>query len=166
MYRGAFNDLLNELNILPHWRQIVGKPNPDSRQKDVELILRFFALLDHDKYKKPMKDFLSKFMKNNQHPPNLVLQQFRSLFTATTAAVADSLGDRPFHIRSGLNSAVYDCVMVTIAKNLESLSAELRPRYENLVENQEFLQYVNVGTTDEEVVHSRFQWAEKGLFSK
>ena len=56
--------------------------------------------------------------------------------------------------------------MVSIAKNLESLSGELRPRYENLLRNQEFLQYVNVGTTDEEVVHNRFQWAQNELFSK
>ena len=166
VYRGAFNDLLNELNTFPHWRRIVGKANPDSRQKDVELILRFFALLDHARYKKPMKDFLSKFMKKNQHPTDLVLRQFHSLFAATTAAVAECLGDKPFHIRSGLNSAVFDCVMVTIAKNLESLSGELRLRYGNLVKNQEFLQYVDVGTTDEEVVHRRFQWAEKELFAK
>lgn len=44
VYRGAFNNLLNELNSLSHWRRIVGKPDLDSRQKDVELILRFFAL--------------------------------------------------------------------------------------------------------------------------
>lgn len=113
-----------------------------------------------------MKDFLSKFMNTNQYPTDLVLQQFRDLFVATCAAVARCLGEKPFHIRSGLNSAVFDCVMVTIANNLNSLSGDLRQRYEDLVENAEFLQNVNGGTTDEEIVHSRFRWAEKELFSK
>ena len=166
VYRGAFNNLLNELNSLSHWRRIVGKPDLDSRKKDVELILRFFALLDRRRYKKPMKDFLSKFMNTNQYPTDLVLQQFRDLFVATCATVARCLGDKPFHIRSGLNSAVFDCVMVTIANNLNSLSGDLRQRYEDLVENAEFLQNVNGGTTDEEIVHSRFRWAENELFSK
>ena len=43
VYRGTFNNLINELNLLTDWRRIVGNRHPDRRKKDVELILRFFA---------------------------------------------------------------------------------------------------------------------------
>jgi hypothetical protein len=88
--------------------------------RDVELILRFFALLDHAHYEKPMKDFLSRFMKKNAVLNDTVREQFTRLFAETCKAVKDSLGPKPFHIRRGLNSAVFDCVMVSFAHHLAS----------------------------------------------
>jgi len=40
VYRGNFRELLQELNGLPDWRVILGKEASDSRQRDIELILR------------------------------------------------------------------------------------------------------------------------------
>jgi len=162
---GPFNELLHDLNLLGEWRKIVGRPVPDSRQKDVELILRFFALLDTAHYEKPMKDFLSKFMKANRELSATTLQQFRELFSETCRAVATKLGDRPFHIRAGLNSAVFDSVMVSIAHHLAVVPADISTRYERLVSDAEFLKNVSSGTTDEEVLKARFQSAEKVLFA-
>ena len=166
VYRGTFNDLINQLNLLTDWRRIVGNQHPDRRKKDVELILRFFAFLSRDGYKKPMKDYLSRFMGRNQSPSDQALEAFRGMFTDTSLAVATHLGDKPFHIRSGLNSAVFDCVMVSFAKNLQSLPDDLERRYRRLVEKEEFLKNVNSGTTDEEVVHARFESAERELFQR
>jgi hypothetical protein len=135
VYRGNFRELLQELNRLPDWRSIMGKDSIDSRQRDIELILRFFALLDSTKYQKPMKDFLSK------------------------------LGDRPFHIRRGLNSAVFDCVMVSFAHHLDAVPADIGNRYKQLLEDKTgFLTKVSAGTTDEEVVKDRMRLANERLF--
>ncbi len=164
VYRGPFNELLQELNILPAWRSIVGKSEPDSRQKDIELLLRFFALSNHCKYQKPMKDFLSKFMRSNRDLDENTIQQFRELFTKTSTAIVDHLGAKPFHIRAGLNSAVYDCVIVNFANHLNAIPQDIKQRYENLIKNDHFLSNVMSGTTDEEVVSSRFSSAEKELF--
>jgi len=164
VYRGSFNELQHELNLLPEWRRIVGRAVPDSRQRDVELILRFFALLDTSHYEKPMKDFLSKFMKVNREPGETVFQQFRDLFTRTCRSVADTLGERPFHIRAGLNSAVFDCVTVSFAHHLTAIPGDVKARYDTLVNNAAFLKNVSSGTTDEEVLKARFDAASKGLF--
>ncbi|MBI3797123.1 MAG: DUF262 domain-containing protein [Deltaproteobacteria bacterium] len=166
VYRGAFNELLHELNTFPAWRSIVGKPDPDSRQKDVELILRFFALLDRSHYQRPLKDFLSKFMKANRDPDKRVIEGFRKLFSMTSAAVVNHLGERPFHIRAGLNSAVFDCVMVSFANNLDAIPQDIKYRYERLLDDSGFLKDVSGSTTNEEVVKSRFQVAEEKLFQK
>ena len=57
---GPFNDLIIELNDNPDWRLIFGKPDADARMRDVELIVRFQALLESShQYAKPMKTFLT-----------------------------------------------------------------------------------------------------------
>ncbi len=164
VYRGSFTELLQVLNTLPEWRRIVGRDAPDTRQKDVELILRFFALLDTASYKKPMKDFLSKFMKANREPSNSVLGQFEELFRGTCKGVVDNIGDRPFHIRAGLNSAVFDCVMVSFANHRGVIAADIRERYDRLVSDDEFLNNARSGTTDELVLRKRFRAANQALF--
>lgn len=45
LYSCKFLNLLTELNQNPIWRIFFGKQNPDNRLKDIELILRLFAML-------------------------------------------------------------------------------------------------------------------------
>lgn len=112
-----------------------------------------------------MKDFLSAFMKKHQEPGPEVLQRFENLFERTCAIVVQYLGEKPFHVRAGLNSAVFDCVMVSFANNLDLVSEDVHQRYkDNLLKDPSFLKYVGSGTTDEEVVKNRFQLAEQRLF--
>jgi hypothetical protein len=166
VYRGTFNVLLSDLNKFTDWRNIVGKPEPDSRQKDIELILRFFSLLKYDSYQRPMKDFLSKFMKKNHNLSEKTIKELGDLFKKTCSSIVSHLGDKPFHISAGLNSAVFDCVMVSFANNINNVPQNINQRYENLIKNSDFLQYVRSHTTDEEVVKNRFKLAEKKLFLK
>ena len=124
---GKLNDSLMEINLNSDWRRIYGKPQPDKRLRDVELILRFLALYyDSQSYSKPMKDFLNKFMDAHRDPDDRQLDEYRTLFSRTAAAVASSLGARPFHIRAGLNAAVFDSVFVAFARNLEQVPDEDR----------------------------------------
>jgi hypothetical protein len=166
VYRGTLNVLLNDLNKFPAWRKIVGKPVPDSRQKDIELILRFFALLDHANYQKPMKDFLSKFMRANRDLGKKPIKDFENLFKKTCTSVVSSLGDKPFHILAGLNSAVFDCVMVSFAENIDGIPQNIKQLYDNFILDDDFLKYVRSATTDEEIVKNRLELAEKKLFGK
>ena len=66
IYHGRFIEFLEEINKLSCWRRILGKTEPDSRQRDIELLVRFFAMRDRSAYKKPMKDFLSKYTQKEQ----------------------------------------------------------------------------------------------------
>src|SRR5690606_1998004 len=61
LYHGEFARVLAELNDNPAWRTLYG--GRSTRQKDVELIERFFALYYFsDKYARPMKGFLNRYM--------------------------------------------------------------------------------------------------------
>ena len=164
IYHGEFSDFLNELNGLESWRKILGKRNLDKHKKDVELVLRFLAMRDTTSYRKPMKDFLSKFMRKNKNPQKERLQGSRDLFERTCEAVVANLGERPFHVRAGLNASVLDAVMTAFSNHLDSIPKDVGSRYENLVRNKDFEKNTRSGTTDVEVVRERLRQAAEHLF--
>lgn len=165
VYAGPFNELLLELNLLPEWRAIVDRPEPDKRMRDVELILRFFSLrFALDSYEKPMKDFMSRYMRQHAQAAADQLEGYRDAFTRTAASVNDRLGDRPFHLRAGLNASVYDCVFCAFSRNLDSIPDDIAERYASLIASEEFDELVRSGTTDVAQVRRRMTLAADQLF--
>lgn len=164
IFHGPFNDLLIWLNQDADWRDIMGTPGPDKRMRDVELIARFFALADgHKKYTKPMKDFISQFMREHQQSEDNV--GFTTMFSETVDAVLQALGVKPFHIKRGLNAAVFDSVMVAFASSEGPVPHDIRNRYQILVRDAQYVAATTAGTTDETTVALRIRRAQKILFS-
>lgn len=165
IYHGKFNNLLRSLNRNSQWREIIGKTASDRRQRDIEMILRFFALFHSAKtYKKPMKKFLSDFMAANRNPEHKAIKQFREEFETTVKRVRESLGPKPFHIHAGMNVAVFDAVFTAFASHPTSKRRDIAKRFSALIKNSEFLEYVTAATTDEAVVSSRLKLANAKLF--
>ena len=165
VYRGEFVGFLEEINKFGNWRSILGKQEPDSRRKDIELLVRFFAMQELDDYKKPMKDFLSRFMRKHKKPSKEMLEGSRRLFEKTCNVIITTLGPKPFHVRSGMNTAIFDAVMVAFSKRLTTqIPEDINTRYKNLVKNTDFNQYTRQRTTDVDIVRQRFQRASRELF--
>lgn len=164
VYDGSFIRFLDEINKTPAWRAILGKDPADTRKKDIELLVRFFAMRDISAYAKPMKDFMSKFMKKNKNASEDVLQASRDLFQRTCEAVLAGLGPKPFHIRAGLNAAVLDAVMVAFSNHLDSIPKNIRARYEQLIDDNSFDKNTRQATTDIDTVKERFRQADLILF--
>ncbi len=167
IYQGSLNDLLRELNEDRTWRRIVGSVNLDKRMRDVELILRFLALLhDYQNYKKPMKDFISEFIARNRNAESDKVAQFRKIFTTTNEAINKHLGQKPFHIKAGLNAAVFDSVMIAFARNenRHSVIRDMPKRYKQLLEDDAYQNYVSTATTDVDTVKGRIALASRLLF--
>jgi hypothetical protein len=165
--RGRFNNLLLTLNKSNTWREIIGKPVPDKRQRDVELILRFFALhYDLDNYEKPMKESLNKFMESHKNSTPDEITTYGTLFEKTAQIVRDCLGPNPFRIHTGLNVAVFDAVFVAVASNLHRPMGRLKTRYKGLIQDQDFYRLAESGTTATDVLKKRLRYAKKKLFGK
>ena len=165
IYRGPFNDLLGNLNGDPSWRRLFGKANEDKRQRDVELVLRFLALRgDSELYKKSMKDFLSAFMDRHRYDGPELLDAFRVIFRRTMTTILETLGEKPFHIKAGLNASVFDSVSTAYSKHLDSIPADVDHRYRALVAHPEFMHMTSTGTTDEDILSGRLELAETVLF--
>ena len=162
---GPFNDFIVDLNTDKTWRQMVGSSAVDKRMRDVELIVRFFALATNSKaYFKPMKDFLSDFMQQHRQAHNT--RRFRELFARTVQMVVESLGGKPFHVHRGLNAAVFDSVMVAFATSNGPLPPDIRSRYRKLLDDEKYAEATTAGTTDEQVVKARIKIAKGTLFGQ
>jgi len=161
-YHGAFNDMVKELNKNAIWRKIFGKPQPDLRMRDVELILRFLSLTEMA-YTKPMKSFINNFM--GRHKYDTDLQMWIDLFQNTVGRVHHALGTKPFNISRGINASVFDSVMVAFAK-CPSEPADLKERYHRLITDKAYNRLIYVSTTDVDTVKARINMAQKVLFEK
>lgn len=155
---GPLIDLLRELNSDKHWRQIFGKPS--IRLKDQELILRFLALyLESDKYEKPINEFLNRFASRNRKPAQKFLQNCHGKFVSTIAVAFQSLGEKAFRPAGSLNAAVFDSIMVGMAKRLDKgrieKPAKLAAAYEKLLTKEGYQTAITSATSDETNVQKR-----------
>ncbi|HWM93736.1 MAG TPA: DUF262 domain-containing protein [Thermoanaerobaculia bacterium] len=162
LYQGQFVNLLRELNGFQPWRQLYGKIS--SSLKDQELILRFFAMFYwSEKYAAPMKEFLNKFMGQNRDFQVQSEVAMRTTFQETAGLIFSALGPRAFRLKSAVNAAVADAVMVGVARRLTSGKvadkAELRASYEALLRNEDFLAVVSKSTANEDNVKRRLTLA-------
>lgn len=164
VYHGSLVKTLTELNQVPEWRRILGKEVPDTRKKDIELLIRFFAMRDRSAYQKPMKDFLSTFMRKNRDATPESLAYIESVFRKTCKQLLDALGETPFHVRAGLNVAVADAVMVAFSNHLDAVPRDIKVRYRRLTVDPDFDENTRQGTTDVDTVRERFTRAESVLF--
>lgn len=112
VYQGPFNSLLLKLNENKSWRTAYGKMDRDDRMRDVEFILRFFALSADeilDESLSParisLKKYLNQFMdKNNSE---LAINDFSRRFEQAIQQVVDAFGESAFHNLSPTNNAAY-----------------------------------------------------------
>ena len=162
VYHGTFNDLLCRLNTYPNWRNIFGSEIQHKRQKDVELILRFFSFYENgDNYSRPIKDFMSTYMCKNQNISIENANKLEVLFKDTCDSVINILGNKPFHIWSGLNVAAFDSTFTTLAKY--GFKDGLPKRFSELKSDDDFVKGVRGATADEAIVESRMNLAHKYL---
>jgi len=162
IYHGGFRELLDELRNDEDWQRVYGRPS--DRLKDEELILRFLGLyFDFDNYKPPMKEFLNIYMGKNR---NFNIQEESSLkeaFKPAIRLIAQVLGARAFRPERTINAAVYDAVMVGLARRLSSGPIKDKQRfktqYNKLLRNSEFIEACKTGTSQEKNVRTRVRKA-------
>lgn len=164
VFRGKFVQVLRELNQDSNWRRILGKKTFDRHQKDVELVLRVFALTYYfDEYEKPMKEFLSKIMSREQKGDSSKVTRFQKDFIEAAKKIIEHLGDCPFHVRGPLNSSILDSVFCTIIHTHRNVPADLAARYKNLLTDPKFSDTTFYSTSDLAIVKQRFEVTKKHI---
>ena len=168
IFYGAFNEYLSKCTNDKNWRLIYGKPN--TRMKEEELILRFFALYyEYPKYQKPLKTFLNSFMSRNRNFDIYSKEELSDIFILTVEFIANSLGKAAFRPDRALNAAVFDAVMIATTNYIVEKPSDLdakkyKQSYYQLLENEEFRTHITRGTSDENSVSKRIELAIKYLF--
>lgn len=153
---GPFVSALKEMNALPSWRLIIGKPKLDKRLRDVELVLRCLALAeDHQKYEKPMKGFLNGYMEKCRGSDDYkaVILNFK----ASCDYVLGELGEKPFHLRGRLNYGALDSVMSAVLTDVNTEG--LDEKFKLLRSDSDYNDAITFNTSDEAAVENRLDRA-------
>lgn len=164
VFHGVAVDLLQRLNLDKNWRLILGRQKLDKHQRDVEILLRTFAMCDRaSKYDKPMKEFLNQTMKDHSDGKSLGLNSFTANFPGVTETIVRLLGAKPFHIRGPLNLAALDSVVTALMSSAPKFPTDLKARYGRLLADDKFKNSIFFNTSDVSVVKSRLEMAREYL---
>jgi hypothetical protein len=160
VWGGKLNNALKELNKDQNWRSLLGKSDPDKRFKDIEMILRFFALVEKwEEYKKPMNEFMTDYLSKAVDEEKIEIQ---SLFKKTIEIIYNQLGGGAFKLEKNINKAFFDSVSVGIGLCLQEncLSLEkIKENFEKLRLDDELRKISSDTTTDTKNVKRRIEIA-------
>jgi len=157
IYSGAFNKNLYDLNENSQWRDLLGQQYADRRLRDLELILRFYALKDNlTDYSPSMREFLSNYQRDNaKNKPD------EEIFNKTIDIIHSEIGAGAFRIKRSVNKSVCDAVTVSLAQLLQEgkTAKNLKEQHAKLIQDEEFQKYVTSGTSTETHVNGRITLA-------
>lgn len=163
---GPLMYLIRDLNGHEAWRNLFG---PTSKTlKDQELILRFIAMLfSADKYKSPMKDFLTGYAQSNAKLGIHSKELIENSFFQTIEFINDALGKKAFRLGKAFNVAVFESVMVGLSKRLTS-GNDISPEafleaYAILLANSDYVAAVSKATAREDQVANRLRLATEAF---
>lgn len=157
---GPLIELLKKLNENEKWRDIYGKKS--IRLKDQEMIVRFLALYEGgDTYVRPMNEFINRFCNRHSNSTPDFYEAMGEEFNETIAVIWEALKQKAFKPEGPLNAAVFDSVMVGIARRLDNgpindLTA-LRTAYNKLFHSKVYITAVSRATSDEGSVKDRLR---------
>ena len=119
MYHSEFYDMLVRINACRDWRNILGSPNPDLHMKDVEVLLRGFAMLiDGDSYAPSMVKFLNEFSRksrDNNSEKNKYLEKLFLSFIDSVSKMSPTIFLN--EVNNRFNIALYEAVFTAVCKN-------------------------------------------------
>lgn len=166
LYAGEFADLLQRLNGDKDWRAILGRPRPDPRMKDVEMILRYTALFHAEGgYAPPVKSFLSGFMASHKNPGEEFIDGECARFASVCRTVRNALGSTPFSNEHGqLRMPLFDSVFVAFVRSGSRCPGDIRERFDRLRGGEEFAKYAGKATTSVSAIKGRLRLARETLF--
>lgn len=164
---GPFTKMIRELNLNIDWRAIFGAPI-NKHSKDEELIIRFLALYDNaEHYARPMSKFLNLFSQRMNKVTDAERARQANIFSQTISAIREAVGDKPFRPSRSLNAAVFDAVMVGLARRLAQGSppapAKVKMAYDRLLADNDFKKNWVRATADEENVRKRLAVATQAF---
>ena len=100
--QGSFNTLLLSLNNEPSWRRLFGLDAPESRMRDMEFILRFFAL-SSEQFKQmtqerlSLRQLLDIYMKNHSTINSVTAEEMKERFVHAVQLAESMFGLSAFH---------------------------------------------------------------------
>ncbi|MBN7774153.1 DUF262 domain-containing protein [Clostridium aminobutyricum] len=113
LYYSNFYKMLFEVNLEKRWRELIGQQSIDLNFKDIEILIRAYAMLfDHTEYKATMTKFLNRFSKISGGFDDELNKYLRRLFMSFLEST-ENLSSRDFFSSNGkFNISLFESVFV------------------------------------------------------
>lgn len=166
MYHSAFYDMLNEINAEQRWRDLLQSSEPDLHMKDIEILLRGFAMLmDGDEYSPSMVKFLNQFSKKcttNENEQNQRLKYIFMSFLDMTLRLPERIFINKTNNR--FNIALFEAVFTATCRSAYFSNSIVQnyldaAKIEQLRSDARFISASQSATTKKENVMERLQIA-------
>lgn len=169
LFHSDFYDMLYRINLLAEWRDVTPSTTPNLHMRDVEILLRGFAMLiDSDSYKPSMTKFLNQFSFKAKSFPTENIEYLEALFKAFLGNIPDD-NKRLFFSKTGrFNLSVYESIFVACCreafdqKNLRVKEID-SIKVQELKENPDFIDATQSDTASEKNVKLRLTKASEIL---
>lgn len=169
LYHSKFYDMLYRINMNSDWRNLTPQNTPDLNMKDVEILLRGFAMLiNHDKYKPSLTKFLNDFSAKARKFDEGKIQFLEGLFGEFAKELA-AIDKKVFFTKGGrFNISVYESIFVALCeKSYKDSSTVVKPtdaiKIHSLKNDKEFVTATLSKTANTSNVNLRIERAKKLL---
>lgn len=168
MYHSNFYDMLYRVNQDPRWRSILQDVEPDIHMKDIEVMLRGFAMLiDGENYAPSLVRFLNQFSRRCESHTDEQNKILERIFLSFLNACKDLPEDVFINIRNKrFNLALFEATFAAACTAAFSKRRELKGKIDPkevhaLSTDSEFLKAAIEGTTRTVNVETRLRRARK-----
>lgn len=168
LYDSDFYKILYAANTKPEWRRFLNTPTPDLHMKDVEWLLRGFAMLIQKPYRPPLVKFLNDFSHTAKSFDGNKIDQLQKLLESFLSN-NKRLQDDAFHSPAGrFSSTIFESVFVAACVDsydkggatAETIDGDL---LNGLKGRDDFRTAAHTKTTDTRNVKNRLDLAYKAL---
>lgn len=170
LYYSQYYAMLSKINLDDRWRRLT-RPEPDLHMRDIEILLRGFAMLVEGRtYSPPMIRFLNQFSNKSKSFSNETIAYQESLFGAFLDQCSD-LPDQAFTSQARrFSTSMYDAIFTAACEdafaggNLEAKHID-SAKLTQLKLDPDFVRATQSQTTSKANVDLRLQRARQILFS-
>ena len=166
LYHSRFYEMLpRSWNLSPGSRRILELPQPDLHMKDLEIVLRGFAMfMEGQNYRPSMAGFLNRFSSQCRNISDERLRELKELFEKFVDSCS-LLPARAFYgkVSGKFNILLFEAVFAAQARALhDGTGTQLEPaRPESLKEDKAFVEATQKSTTDKANVSLRLARAQE-----
>lgn len=161
LFRSHFMRAIYDLNLDENWRTLTGKPEPDNRMKDVEILIRTAALATNPgEYRSPMTTFLNNFSRSAQ---GWSAEQSAACIEALRSVIERSLnaGSEPYQRGGKFSPLLFEAIAVHLWGDSQAIPTAAQ--VSELSRDRSFVEALQEGSTKTINVDARLAAASRIL---